>query len=55
MQEFGLECSHEPCVCTVSAPVQTGEAYCSEFCKNAEEGGIESDVCGCGHPQCDEP
>jgi len=54
MQELGIECNHGPCVCMVSGPVETGEAYCSDFCKEAEDD-LESDVCGCGHPPCDEP
>ena len=55
MQERGIECNHDVCVCLVTGPVETGEAYCSGFCKEAAEAGRESGACGCGHPPCDEP
>lgn len=55
MQERGIECNHDVCVCLVAGPVETGEAYCSDYCKNATEAGRESGACGCGHPPCDEP
>ncbi|HEV3090996.1 MAG TPA: hypothetical protein VGX91_06065 [Candidatus Cybelea sp.] len=54
MSEFAVECAYNPCSCLVSGPVLGGEAYCSEFCRGAEDG-IEVTACGCGHPQCDEP
>lgn len=55
MQERGIECNHDLCVCLVTGPVESGEAYCSEYCASAEEDGVESESCGCGHPPCDEP
>lgn len=55
MQERGIECNYDPCVCTVIGPVVSGEAYCSDFCREAMEDGREADVCACGHPPCDEP
>jgi hypothetical protein len=48
-----LECSHGPCNCTVPGEVG-GEAYCSEDCRDAEVATIETDMCACGHPPCDE-
>lgn len=55
MQERGIECNHDLCVCLVAGSVATGEAYCSDYCRNATEDGRESEACGCGHPPCDEP
>jgi len=52
MQEAPVECSHDPCNCSVIGPVEGGEVYCSDFCRGAEQG-LESESCGCGHPQCD--
>lgn len=46
------ECSHDLCNCELTAEMLT-EAYCSDYCRNVQEGGIEMEVCGCGHPQCD--
>ena len=48
-------CSHELCTCPVEEPATGGEAYCSDYCKNADAGGIESEACACGHPECDVP
>jgi hypothetical protein len=53
MLETPLECNHEPCNCSVTGPVEGVEVYCSSFCRNAAEGGLESESCACGHPQCD--
>ncbi len=47
-------CTHAVCNCSVSGPIG-GEAYCSAACQNADTGGIESDTCPCGHPECDVP
>ena len=55
MQEIPVECTHEPCNCSVAAPVESGEAYCRDFCRNADGGELESDTCACGHPACDTP
>ena len=55
MQERGIECNYEPCVCLVAGSAVSGEAYCSDFCQDAEESGREAETCGCGHPPCDEP
>jgi len=49
-----IECAHTLCNCEITSEMQV-EEYCSEFCKNAEESGIESESCSCGHPQCDVP
>jgi hypothetical protein len=49
-----LECSHELCNCMVMGPAE-GDAYCTTYCRNADDGGIESDTCACGHPECDTP
>lgn len=57
MHEAPIECSYEPCNCSVVGPAEGGEAYCSPFCRDADRGGSEneSDFCACGHPPCDEP
>ena len=54
MQDRGIECSHEPCNCVVIGPIASGEAYCGDFCRSAEQR-IESETCACGHPPCDTP
>lgn len=48
------ECAHDICACTLMGPT-AGATYCSDSCRNADEGGIEGDACACGHPPCDEP
>ena len=53
MHEAPVECAYEPCNCSVSGPVEGGEAYCSAFCSSADQDGVEADTCACGHPQCD--
>ena len=55
MLEIPVECAHEPCNCSVAAPVESGEGYCGDLCRNAVENGEEHDVCACGHPACDTP
>ncbi len=52
MHDHGIECSYEPCSCLVIADVDSGEAYCSDFCSSADDR-PESESCACGHPQCD--
>lgn len=47
-----IECAHDLCNCVVTAELDT-EEYCSDTCKEAEGGGIEMEVCSCGHPPCD--
>jgi len=47
-----IECSHALCNCVLTAEMQT-EEYCSDACREAEEGSIEMEVCSCGHPPCD--
>jgi hypothetical protein len=54
MRELGVACGHDLCSCTVGATIGN-EAFCSDFCRDAEGGGIEQPTCLCGHPQCDEP
>ncbi len=54
MRELTVACDHDLCNCTIRAQVG-GEAYCSDFCRDAESGGIEDETCSCGHPPCDEP
>lgn len=49
-----MECAHSLCNCRVTSPI-AGEAYCSDYCRTATEDGIESETCGCSHPQCDVP
>jgi hypothetical protein len=54
MQQQSVECAHDLCQCTVmQAPRE--EKFCSQACREAQEGGIETETCGCGHPQCDVP
>jgi hypothetical protein len=53
MQDRGIECNHEICNCVVIGPIETGEAYCSDYCRGVTADGIESELCACGHPQCD--
>jgi hypothetical protein len=55
MRESPLECGHELCNCSVIGSVAGSEVYCSDFCRNADEGGIESETCACAHPECDTP
>jgi hypothetical protein len=55
MRELTVECSYDPCNCTVNAPVEGGETYCSDFCRDASEESLESEFCSCGDPPCDEP
>ncbi|MBV8373662.1 MAG: metallothionein [Candidatus Eremiobacteraeota bacterium] len=55
MQDRGIECIYEPCSCIVIGPIASGEAYCSDFCRNAEARDLEAESCACGHPQCDVP
>ena len=55
MQDRGIECTYTPCNCLVIGSVRDGEAYCSDFCRSVPEGGLESETCACGHPQCDAP
>lgn len=49
-----MECAHELCACTVMSPLRA-EAYCSDHCRAADDGSVEGEACGCGHPQCDTP
>ena len=49
-----MECAHELCACTIMSPIR-GETYCSDSCRNADDGGVENDACACGHPPCDAP
>jgi hypothetical protein len=46
-----IECTNPPCNCEVLAVIDT-EAFCSDYCRNAGES-EESELCACGHPQCD--
>jgi len=48
------QCSNELCNCDISAEMQT-EEYCSTWCRDFTENGLESEACQCGHPQCDTP
>ncbi|HEY9180120.1 MAG TPA: hypothetical protein VIO32_05335 [Candidatus Baltobacteraceae bacterium] len=49
-----IECAHDLCNCTLTAQMQV-EEYCSQSCKDAQQNGIETETCSCGHPQCDVP
>jgi hypothetical protein len=40
-------CNHAPCRCSVAV----GQDFCCEACGQAAEAG--SDVCACGHAECD--
>lgn len=46
------KCRHTGCACSVPK----GEAYCSEHCRQASEGGSAAEGtlhrCGCGHADC---
>ncbi|MBV8724693.1 MAG: hypothetical protein JO078_01290 [Candidatus Eremiobacteraeota bacterium] len=55
MQEVPVECTHEPCNCSVAASLDGDDPYCSDFCRTADEGELQSDTCACGHPACDTP
>jgi len=55
MHESPLECDHDICNCSVTGPVEGGDVYCSEFCRDADERTLESESCACGHPACDTP
>ncbi|MDQ2866407.1 MAG: hypothetical protein M3R51_09290 [Candidatus Eremiobacteraeota bacterium] len=48
------ECAHPLCACTLMSPMRE-ETYCSDACRNADDGGIENAACDCAHPQCDAP
>ncbi len=55
MHESPLECDHDICNCSVTGPVEGGDVYCSEFCRDADERTLESESCACGHPARDTP
>jgi hypothetical protein len=55
MHEAPVDCSYELCNCSVTGTVEGGEVYCSDFCSTADEESLESEVCACGHPECDTP
>jgi hypothetical protein len=57
MNAESIECANEQCQCFVTAALdpdsgEPTEAYCGGSCRDAAVG-EESDVCACGHPQCD--
>lgn len=41
------QCQHPGCKC----PRPSIGDYCSDYCENAQEGGMDND-CKCGHPEC---
>lgn len=47
-------CSHEVCSCTIVGAM-LGTSYCSDYCSQSDDGGIETETCACGHPECDAP
>jgi hypothetical protein len=55
MHEAPVECSHDICNCSVTGTVDGAETYCSDYCRNSDESGRESETCACGHPECDTP
>jgi hypothetical protein len=55
MRDLNVSCGHELCNCTVTAPIDGGDAYCSDICRETVDESIESESCSCGHPPCDEP
>jgi putative hemolysin len=58
MSTVQVECSHDLCVCMVTAPMgvsDPAEAYCSDQCQQSETVEEGDDVCACGHPGCDTP
>lgn len=54
MSELTTHCSHAICNCEVTASTEADDAFCSEYCRDAALT-EDQDVCGCGHPPCDEP
>jgi hypothetical protein len=55
MHQNSVECSHELCNCVVPGMADGADAYCTEYCRDAAEQGLESETCACGHPECDTP
>jgi hypothetical protein len=55
MRENSVECSHDLCNCAVTGTLGFTDAYCSDYCQDATERGLESETCACGHPECDTP
>jgi hypothetical protein len=55
MTDLNVPCGNDICNCTVSAPVDGGVRYCSDYCQDVTDQSIESESCSCGHPPCDEP
>jgi hypothetical protein len=55
MRDLNVPCGNDLCNCTISAPVGSDAAYCSDYCQDAVDQSIESETCSCGHPPCDEP
>ena len=48
-------CEYELCNCTVTAPEGGATPYCSDICRERDNGDEEMEVaCECGHPPCDE-
>lgn len=54
-RDLNVPCGNDICNCTVSAPVDGGSTYCSDYCQDVTDQSIESESCSCGHPPCDEP
>ena len=60
MNSEKIACAHTECQCFVTSELDADsdaalEAYCSDSCRNAEDGHERGDIaCACGHPQCDE-
>ena len=50
----GSTCSHLVCRCTLVGVIE-GDSYCSDYCKEMDQSGVEGEQCGCGHPECDTP
>lgn len=55
MYENSVECSHELCNCVVRGTADGADVYCSDYCRDATEQGVESETCACTHPECDTP
>jgi hypothetical protein len=55
MRDLNVPCVNDICNCTVTASVDDGDAFCSDYCRNTVDQSIESESCSCGHPPCDEP
>src|SRR5690606_30887472 len=47
-REIAPRCAHEPCAC----PAAPESEWCSDACRDAQQGYSRSAGCPCGHPDC---